>query len=56
MIRQGNNTGYYNDIVYGYTFLGALNIDDNGNVLGEKNLLWKDTNGNDIVHATGEGE
>ena len=55
MTRQSTNTKYYNDIVYGFTFVGALSIDAAGDVAGEKNLLWKDSNGAEIVHATGEG-
>ncbi|RMD91705.1 MAG: hypothetical protein D6814_17890, partial [Calditrichaeota bacterium] len=52
-IGQG---GWYNDIAYGYTFVGALKVDDQGNILGEKNLSFKNSSGEEVVPAVGKGE
>lgn len=48
--------GWYNDIAYGYTFVGAVRVDDNGNVLGEKMLAFKNSSGEEVVPPVGKGE
>ena len=45
----------YNDQYNVYTWLGAKKVDDAGNIIGDKNLCFKDANGEEIVPAVGEG-
>lgn len=52
--NQGNNTGWYHDIIYGWTYLGAKKI-ENGMVVGEKMLAFKNSAGEEVVHPVGEG-
>jgi hypothetical protein len=54
--NQGISSGWYHDIVYGFTFLGAKMVDENGNVTGEKMLHFKNAAGAELVHAVGEDE
>ncbi len=53
--NQSPATGWYNDIAYGYTFVGAKSIDENGNMVGDKMLSFKNSSGEQVVHPTGEG-
>lgn len=53
---QSYSAGMYHDIVEGFTFLGAKNVDDNGNVTGDKMLHFKTAAGDEIVPAFGENE
>ena len=48
--------GWYHDIYAGYTFLGAKKVDENGNIIGDKNLCFKDATGEEIVPAVGTGQ
>jgi hypothetical protein len=49
------NDGWYADVYCAYTFLGAKKVDENGNILGNKNLCFKNALGEEVIPAIGEG-
>lgn len=47
---------YYMDVIHGWTWLGAKKVDENGLIAGDKNLAFKNSAGEEVVPAVGEGD
>lgn len=53
--NQGDANGWYNDICYGYTFVGARKFDETSGTWVQKMLAMKNSAGQEVVHPVGEG-